>query len=90
MPRSWASLSAASRQNALQLILDVVQVCAHAAADALHQAREVKGQDACCPDLLRVLQPAELKFPNLQHTTPSAEDGLSLSCTCCMPTHVQS
>ena len=38
--------------DALQLILDVVQVCAHATADAVNQAREVKGQDACCPDLL--------------------------------------
>ena len=75
--------------DALQLLLDVVQVCAHAAAYAFNQACKIKGQDAGCPDLLGVLQPAKLKLPNLQPTTLSAEDAVSLSCSCLLPTLVQ-
>ncbi len=38
--------------DALYLLLDIIQLCAHATADAINQACEVKGQQARCPDLL--------------------------------------
>lgn len=39
-------------RDALYLLLDVVQLCEHATADAINQAGEVKRQQACRSDLL--------------------------------------
>ncbi len=54
--------------NALYLFLDVIQFCEHATADAINKACEVKGKQARCPELLRLLQSAQLKLPDLQST----------------------
>ncbi len=46
--------------DALNLLLDIVQLCAHATADSFDQAGEFKWQQACSSDLLRIPQPADL------------------------------
>ena len=51
--------------DALNLLLDVFQLCAHATADPFHQAGEVKWQQACSSNLLRIPQPADLHLPYL-------------------------
>lgn len=38
--------------DALNLLLDIVQLCAHATADSFDHAGEVKWQQACSSDLL--------------------------------------